>query len=48
MILSKRHEHAGKQYPAGETIDVSKPTADWLMEHKIAKPSDGASKKETK
>jgi hypothetical protein len=34
--LLKAHEHGGKTYPAGETLEVSQANADFMTERKIA------------
>ncbi|BBF85701.1 hypothetical protein DLM_2086 [Aquitalea magnusonii] len=37
--LIVEHKNAGTTYPAGEELDVSPSTADWLYRNNIAKPA---------
>lgn len=37
VVLAKKHEHAGKQYKAGDKIQVTEPERDWLKKHGIVK-----------
>lgn len=44
VTLAKPHEHGGTRYTAGDTIKVTAPERDWLLEQQIIK----AAPKETK
>jgi hypothetical protein len=46
VTLAKAHEHAGVAYAAGETIQVTEPERDWLVEHQVISAPKAA--KETK
>lgn len=38
VTLLKEHTHAGKKYPAGETIEVSEADAKWLAGREVIEP----------
>lgn len=46
VTLLKKHEHAGRTHRPDDEIDVAKPTAQWLVDRKIARA--GAAKTEAK
>lgn len=35
VVLEKGHEHAGRKYPAGEIIKVTKDQKAWLEKHGV-------------
>jgi hypothetical protein len=35
VVLKQSHTHAGRDYPAGETITVSASAAAWLIKHNV-------------
>jgi hypothetical protein len=35
VVLDKAHEHAGKQYKAGEKIKVTEDQKAWLVKHGV-------------
>jgi len=37
LELLKDHEHAGRQYRVGASLDTNADTARWLIEHGVAK-----------
>lgn len=41
ILLLKNHRHAGKNYSAGESIDVKLDTANYLANIKVATPLSG-------
>lgn len=42
--LIARHTHAGQEYEPGAEISVSRPEAEWMLEHKIVEKLPGAKK----
>ena len=44
--LIARHTHAGQEYEPGAEISVSRPEAEWMLEHKIIEKLPGAKGKE--
>ena len=42
--LVARHTHAGQEYEPGAELSVSRPEAEWMLEHRVIEKLPGAKK----
>ncbi|WP_018652020.1 DUF7210 family protein [Actinobacillus capsulatus] len=44
IILTAAHTHGGKQYQAGDTLELNQSTAQFIINMGVGKPADAARK----